>query len=479
MEPLLDPLKDRVVKRLKPPPHRPLAHHLMFPDKPDWIAIRDHLQKEGIIAKDDLIKLIKDAEKLFRNEGNLLYLYDPITIVGDIHGQFYDSLKILEVGGNPENTKYLFLGDFVDRGAFAIEVLILLYALKVQFPKNIFMLRGNHESREMTSFFNFRSECLYKYDQEIYDLFTDSFDALPLVGIINGRFMALHGGISPELETLDNINKLDRFKEPPKIGLFCDLLWADPVDDDTGKCAKIFNANQVRGCSYLFGNAAATKFLKRNDLDSIIRAHEAQLEGYKMHAWGEKGGVPPVITIFSAPNYCDVYKNKGAVIVFKNNALNVKQFKESPHPYTLPNFMDLFTWSIPFVSEKVTEMLYSLVQSGEDEFEEDEDDDNVEVPKIRKLSDDVMASPGVQQRSEIFRNKVKFVSKLIRMNKTLREQNETIVKLKRVSPDNKIPVGLLSQGEDAIKNALEDFKTAREADLINEKRPDTQEIFDP
>mmetsp|Transcript_37993 Transcript_37993/g.34025 ORF Transcript_37993/g.34025 Transcript_37993/m.34025 type:complete len:94 (+) Transcript_37993:480-761(+) len=92
----------------------------------------------------------------------------------------------------------------------------------------------------MTSFFNFRSECLYKYDQEVYDMFMDSFDLMPLSCIVNGKFLALHGGLSPDLKTIDDINKIDRFKEPPKQGIFCDMLWADPVDNEDGICENIF-----------------------------------------------------------------------------------------------------------------------------------------------------------------------------------------------------------------------------------------------
>lgn len=132
----------------------------------------------------------------------MLHLPDPVTVVGDIHGQFYDLLKILEVGGTPSNTKYLFLGDFVDRGPFSIEVLILLYAIKINFPDTVYFLRGNHECRQMTSFFNFRDECKYKYDQEIYDIIMDSFDLIPLACIINNKFLAVHGGISPDMKTV-------------------------------------------------------------------------------------------------------------------------------------------------------------------------------------------------------------------------------------------------------------------------------------
>lgn len=187
---------------------------------------------EGRLYKQHVQILIEETNKILsrlsthsESEGNLIYLHDPITVVGDIHGQYYDLEKILEVGGSPDNTKYLFLGDFVDRGSFSIECLILLYALKIAHPNTVSFIRGNHECRQMTNFFNFRTECLYKYDQEIYDLFMDSFDLFPLSAIINHRFLAVHGGISPELRNVEDINLIDRFKEPPRQGIF----WYDSL----------------------------------------------------------------------------------------------------------------------------------------------------------------------------------------------------------------------------------------------------------
>ena len=97
------------------------------------------------------------------------------------------------------------------------------------------MLRGNHECRQMTSFFNFRAECLNKFDEDTYNLFMEVFDSLAIGCIVNNRFLALHGGISPDLKTLDDLNKIDRNVEPPRSGLFCDILWSDPVEDDKGK----------------------------------------------------------------------------------------------------------------------------------------------------------------------------------------------------------------------------------------------------
>lgn len=245
-----------------------------------------------------------------------MYINDPLTVVGDIHGQYYDLMHILQLGGNPDYTKYLFLGDYVDRGYFSVEVLILLMSLKLTYPKTMHMLRGNHECRQMTMCFNFRLECIEKYDQEIYKLFIELFDALPIAAIVNGKFIAVHGGISPALKTIADLNKLDRFKEPPKSGLMCDILWSDPADNDDGFLIDDYTPNKQRGCSYVYGADALSRFLAKNNLISLIRAHEVQLEGFRLSTWRNKK-FPEVITIFSAPNYCDSYKNKGAIIKFE------------------------------------------------------------------------------------------------------------------------------------------------------------------
>nr|CAI44590.1 calcineurin-A2-2 [Paramecium tetraurelia] len=489
MELLRDPSKDRVVKTLKPPPHRPLSNQLMFPDKlknkPDWRILQDHLSKEGRIAKEDLIKLVTECNKILKNEGNLIYLHDPLTVVGDIHGQYYDLVKMFDVGGNIETTKYLFLGDFVDRGSFSIEVVVLAYAIKINFPNTVFFLRGNHECRQLTSFFNFKDECLYKYDQETYDLLMDSFDLFPLACVVNNKFLAIHGGISPDLKTLEDIKKIDRYHEPPRSGLFCDILWSDPVDNDQGSLDNGWRGNEVRGCSWFFGVEAVHRFLQRNNLISVIRAHEAQLEGYKMHRWKGSQDFPVVITIFSAPNYCDVYKNKGAVIKFENNTLNIQQFKDTPHPYLLPNFMDVFSWSIPFVTEKVTEMLYMLLKH-EDQDQESENDkiNQQDIEKFKQITQSEQSKTYEKNKSlqkqlsrsgkEKLRSRLKFVATMMKMQKTLREENESIVQLKGACPDKRLPKGLLLQGKEAITDALQEFNYMKLADSINEKMPNIQ-----
>jgi len=212
------------------------------------------------------------------------------------------------------------------------------------------MIRGNHECRHLTSYFNFKEECIYKYDEELYDAIMNSFDCLPIAATINEKFLACHGGLSPDIGHLDDIFAIDRFQEIPTHGPFCDLVWSDPRPDeneagevsDSSPAATWFSFNQTRQCSFFFGVDAVQSFLESNNLTSIIRAHEACFEGYKFQ-FINADEVPRVITIFSAPNYCDVYKNKAACIKFENDVLNIRQYTSSPHPYYLPNFMDVIT----------------------------------------------------------------------------------------------------------------------------------------
>lgn len=245
----------------------------------------------------------------------------------------------------------------MDRGIFSLEVCVFLFSLKLCFPKEVTMLRGNHESRAMTEHFTFRNEILQKFgEEEIYELFIDCFEAMPIAADVNGDYLCMHGGISQELVNRTDIDKVNRFIEPPLSGFLCDLLWSDPVDDkDARKYA--FTKNVQRECSVKFGLEPVKKVLKQNNFISIIRAHQVQVDGYKMHRWGGTQCFPSVITVFSAPNYCGEYHNKGAVILIENEKMNIKQYKDVPYPFHLPGGIDLFKWSIPFLMEKVTEML--------------------------------------------------------------------------------------------------------------------------
>ena len=455
MKELSDPYDDRIVKKVLSPPKFPLSRKILFPKKniPDWKALKSHLTKEGRLSKPDIIEIITLFKNIVKNEPNIVKLKDPVTIVGDLHGQFYDLLKCLEVGGNPENTKYLFLGDYVDRGSFSIEILLLLFSLKINFKNSIIMLRGNHECRQMTSNFNFKKECEVKYDSEIYNLFMDTFDCLPLSCLINEKFIGLHGGISPDLKKIEDLNMIKRFQEPKKTGLMCDILWSDPIEKDEDAKNVLFLPNTTRNCSYIFGAKAARPFLEKNSYLSIVRAHETQLEGFKMHQWDKNIDFPLVITIFSAPNYCDVYGNKAAIMKKENNMINIQQYNYSPHPFILPDFMNIFSWSIPFVSEKISEMLLHII-------------------KKQDLDSKVSESTAIEDNiTESLRMKVKIITVMMKMFRTLREQRELIMKLKGFCPGNKIPRGILIQGPEALKTALERYKNAKSLDSVNERMP--------
>jgi serine/threonine-protein phosphatase 2B catalytic subunit len=148
---------------------------------------------------------------IIKKEPNLMQISEPVVIVGDIHGQYYDLCHMLEKAGDPKIMNYLFLGDYVDRGIFGTRVLLVLMALKIVYPQKVVLLRGNHESRSMTENFTFRKEVIDQYDEEVYDIIMDVFDAMPLACIVDDKYLAMHGGISPELDKIQDINSIDRF----------------------------------------------------------------------------------------------------------------------------------------------------------------------------------------------------------------------------------------------------------------------------
>ncbi|KAL3894066.1 MAG: hypothetical protein SGCHY_005488 [Lobulomycetales sp.] len=367
-------------------------------------------------------------------------------------------MKLFEVGGNPADTRYLFLGDYVDRGYFSIECVLYLWSLKIWYPDSFFLLRGNHECKHLTDYFTFKLECKHKYSETVYEACLESFCALPLAALMNKQFLCIHGGLSPELTTLDDLRNLNRFREPPTHGLMCDLLWADPLEDfGQERTNEMFIHNHVRGCSYFFSYHAACAFLERNNLLSIVRAHEAQDAGYRMYRKTRTTGFPSVITIFSAPNYLDVYNNKAAVLKYENNVMNIRQFNCTPHSYWLPNFMDVFTWSLPFVGEKITDMLLAILNTcSKEELDEMETE-----PSLTEK----------EERRKKIKNKIMAVGLMARTFSTLRSEHEQIAELKNVMGVENLPAGSLALGAEGIKSAIDSFDVAKEADLENERLP--------
>ena len=226
----------------------------------------------------------------------------PIKICGDIHGQFYDLLRLFEFGGYPPDSNYLFLGDYVDRGKQSLETICLLLAYKVKYPENFFMTRGNHECSSINRIYGFYDECKKRFSIKLWKTFTDCFNCLPVAAILDDKIICMHGGLGPDLETVDKIRNIIRPTDVPERGLLCDLLWSDPDESSNG-----FGSNE-RGVSVVFNGKIVQTFLKNNDLDLICRAHQVVEEGYEFFADRK------LVTVFSAPNYCGEFDNAGAMM---------------------------------------------------------------------------------------------------------------------------------------------------------------------
>ena len=459
---------ERVVKDVEPCAQKTLSDTEFYskenPNLPDLETLKHHFSREGRLTETQAAKIITQATVILKKEPNVLEIPAPLTICGDVHGQFFDVLRLFEVGGSPSQTTYLFMGDYVDRGYFSSECLIYLMALKCWYPGKVHFLRGNHECRHLTEYFTFKAECKRKYSESFYDDCVDLFNSLPLAAVVNKQFFCVHGGISPELQKIDDIKTLDRFKEAPTHGLMCDLMWADPIEEfGSEKNDEFFITNHVRGCSYFYTYKAACAFLERNNLLSIIRAHEAQDTGFRMYKKTANSGFPAVITLFSAPNYLDCYNNKAAVLKYENNVMNIRQFNASPHPYWLPNFIDAFQWSLPFVGEKISDILLAVLNVCTKEELGD--------AKGYDKGTDAKATVEEEKRRNVIRNKVKAVAKMSRVFAVLREESETISELKSRMGRTNLPSGFLNAGSEGIKQAINSFEDAKASDADNERMP--------
>ena len=259
------------------------------------------------MSEEEIKLLINKCKEILKQQPSFLELACPISILGDIHGQYFDLLRLFEYGGYPPSTNYLFLGDYVDRGKQSIETICLLMAYKIKYPENFFMIRGNHEAELVNRIYGFYDECRKRYNVKLWKNFTDMFNWLPIAALIDDKIFCVHGGLSPDLENIEQLYDIVRPTDVPNSGLLCDILWSDPsmeVDD--------WGQNE-RGISYIYSLSVIKKFLEQNNLDLICRAHQVVEDGYEFF------GNRSLVTVFSAPDYCEEYNNCAAIMVVDSN----------------------------------------------------------------------------------------------------------------------------------------------------------------
>ena len=274
-------------------------------DVDSWLAT---VKDGGILPERDLRILCEKIKEILIEESNVQPVSAPVTICGDIHGQFHDLLELFEKGGQIPDTRYIFMGDFVDRGYNSVETFQLLLCLKLKYPDCITLLRGNHETRGVTSVYGFYEETMRKYGNvNPWKYCTEVFDYLGIGALIEGKIFCIHGGLSPEIKTLDQIRLIDRRMEVPHEGPFSDLMWSDPEDIDTW-------AISPRGAGWLFGSKVTTEFNHINDLELVARAHQLVMDGFKY--WFKDSNL---VTVWSAPNYCYRCGNVASILNISDN----------------------------------------------------------------------------------------------------------------------------------------------------------------
>ena len=262
------------------------------------------------LTEPEVVDLCRRATEILQREGNVRDVPAPCTVVGDIHGQLHDFIEILKIGGPPPDTNFVFMGDFVDRGYHSVECVSLVLTFKVRpshrcrvavksilcfyppalgttdargtlsqvrWPDRVTVIRGNHESRQITQVYGFYDECVRKYGSpNVWRLFTDLFDYLPLAALVESQVFCVHGGLSPSIDTIDQIRGLTRFAEIPEDGPVCDLLWSDPAESSGWSVSP-------RGAGFVFGQDVTEQFNRRNGLKLVSRAHQLVMEGYQWY----------------------------------------------------------------------------------------------------------------------------------------------------------------------------------------------------
>lgn len=326
------------------------------------------------IHKKYVFQIVAAVNKIVYDEPTMVEMEvakdHQLTVCGDTHGQFFDLLEIFRLNGFPsESHYYLFNGDFVDRGSWSTEIALLLYGYKWLRPNAFFINRGNHETDDMNRVYGFEGECKAKYNERVFKLFSESFSALPLATLIGKKYLTLHGGLfSDDKVTLDDIRKLNRHgqRQPGQAGLMMEMLWTDPQKMPGRGPSK-------RGVGMMFGPDVTKRFCEANGLEAVIRSHEVRMEGYEVEHDGRcitgmqrhptlEDTFLTLMSVFSAPKYCDSTENKGAYInIGPELKLEFHKFDAVPHPDIKP--MVYLSPNLSVIS-KLTDLLQAYAQSS-------------------------------------------------------------------------------------------------------------------
>jgi len=265
-------------------------------------------QNGETIDEANFVSLMMNLMDILYLESNVLELPSPTIICGDVHGQLYDVFQLFDAAGSPKENRFLFMGDYVDRGNQSILTFAYLAALKLKYPENIYLLRGNHESRQVNAMYGLYSESFSTYGHYgIWNLCNEVFDLLPMAAVVSNEVFAVHGGLSPQLPLIEKINTVNRFEELPSNGPFCDLTWSDPSEDETR-----WSINS-RGAGYIFGKKQVDAFCHLNNISFITRSHQLAMEGFQWF-FDQK-----LITVWSAPNYMYRSGNKASVMRYNTD----------------------------------------------------------------------------------------------------------------------------------------------------------------
>ncbi|KAF2402752.1 Metallo-dependent phosphatase [Trichodelitschia bisporula] len=265
-------------------------------------AYAGKVTKTVVLKNAEIHAICRAAQEVFLSQPSLLELSPPVKIVGDVHGQYTDLIRMFEMCGFPPHSNFLFLGDYVDRGKQSLETILLLLCYKLKYPENFFLLRGNHECANVTRVYGFYDECKRRTTIKVWKSFIDTFNTLPIAAIVAGKIFCVHGGLSPSLSHMDDIRQIQRPTDVPDYGLLNDLLWSDPAEMESD-----WESNE-RGVSYCFSKKVIMEFLQRHDFDLVCRAHMVVEDGYEFFS------DRILVTVFSAPNYCGEFDNWGAVM---------------------------------------------------------------------------------------------------------------------------------------------------------------------